>query len=238
MRRVLILQAGSTDPGVVARFGDYPAWFTRWLAPRVEVRVSRPYEERLPSLALHHAVVMTGSPRSVTEPEPWMDDAAAYLLDAARSRPVLGVCFGHQLIARALGGRVERNPRGREAGTTEVRLTEAGRRDALFSRIPTPFAVHQTHEDHVPELPPGATLLAENEHSPVQAYGVRESIRCVQFHPEFDAARSRALNEGRRARLDVQAPGGSYAVLGSIRETPHGERLLANWLTHYVGVSP
>ncbi len=238
MRRVLIVQAGSTDPAVMARFGDYPAWFTRWLAPRVEVRIVRPYEDRLPSLAPFHAVVMSGSPRSVTEPEPWMDEAASYLLDAARSRPVLGVCFGHQLLARALGGRVERNPRGREAGMSEVRLTEAGRRDALFSGIPATFAVHQQHEDHVPELPPGATWLAENDFSPIQAFGVRESIRCVQFHPEFDATRSRLLNEGRRARLDEQAPGGARAVLASIGETPHGERLLGNWLTHYVGVSP
>jgi GMP synthase (glutamine-hydrolysing) len=237
MRRVLIIQAGSADPSVRERFGDYTDWFGRLIAPRAAFRVTRPYEQKLPDLAGFDGVLMTGSPRSVTEHEPWMDEAAAYLLDAARTRPVLGVCFGHQLLARALGGRVERNPRGREAGTVEVSLTEEGTRDSLFHGSPGTIAVQQTHEDHVPELPPGATLLATNAMSPIQAYAVGDALRCVQFHPEIDADRSRFLNEVRRERLDQQAPGGSCAVLGSIRVTPEGERVLQNWLTRFVGAS-
>jgi GMP synthase (glutamine-hydrolysing) len=237
MRRVLILQAGSTDPAVRARFGDYGDWFARLVAPRAECRVNRPYDEKLPDLAGFDGVLMTGSPRSVMQPEPWMDEAAAYMLDAARSRPVLGVCFGHQLLARALGGRVERNPRGREAGTVEVILSEAGARDPLFAGSPGTIAVQQTHEDHVAELPPGATLLAGNAMSSIQAYAVGDALRCVQFHPEMDAERSRLLSEVRRERLDRDAPGGSSAVLRSIRVTPEGERVLANWLTRFVGTS-
>src|SRR6266702_4479231 len=110
MRRVLILQAGSADPALRARYGDYPDWFARHLAPRVELRVVRPYEQVLPSSAGFDGLVMTGSPKSVLVPEPWMEESAAFLLEAARTRPVLGVCFGHQLLARALGGRVELNP--------------------------------------------------------------------------------------------------------------------------------
>ncbi len=238
MRRVLILQAGSADPAVRARFGDYPDWFARLLAPRVGLRVIRPYEEKIPSLAPFHGVLMTGSSHSVTTPEPWMDEAATYMLDAARTRPVLGVCFGHQLLARALGGRVERNPWGREAGTVEVQLTEAGAQDALFAGAPTTFPVQETHEDHVPEVPEGAMLLARNGSAPVQAYGVGESIRCVQFHPEMDAARSRLANELRRDLLDAKAPGGARAVLASIRATPVSERVLTNWVERFVGASP
>jgi GMP synthase (glutamine-hydrolysing) len=238
MRRVLILQAGSAEPAVRARFGDYPDWFARLLAPRVGLRVIRPYEEKIPPLAPFHGVLMTGSSRSVTTPEPWMDDAASYMLDAARTRPVLGVCFGHQLLARALGGRVERNPWGREAGTVEVQLTEAGAQDGLFAGAPETFSVQQTHEDHVPELPENATLLARNGSAPVQAYGVGESIRCVQFHPEMDAARSRLVNELRRELLDATAPGGARAVLASVRVTPVSERILMNWVERYVGASP
>jgi GMP synthase (glutamine-hydrolysing) len=238
MRRVLIVQTGSTDPRVRARFGDYPEWFARVLEPAARCETVRPYEEKLPPAADFDGVLLTGSPRSVTEPEPWMDEAAAYALDAARSRPVLGVCFGHQLLARALGGRVEQNPRGREAGTTEVRLTEAGARDPLFEGVPGSFLVQQTHEDHVPELPPGAVLLAENAMAPVQAYAVGDALRCVQFHPEMDAERSLALAEVRRERLDRQAPGGSVAVFASIRVSPEGGRVLTNWLTRFVGAPP
>jgi GMP synthase (glutamine-hydrolysing) len=237
MRRVLIVQAGSTDEAMRARFGDYPEWFARLMASRVELDVARPYERDLPPIARYDGVLMTGSPKSVVDPEPWMDAAAAYLLAAARTRPVLGVCFGHQLLARAMSGKVERNPRGREAGTGEVRLTEAGTKDPLFSGVPSALTVQQTHEDHVAEVPPGATLLAENDFSPVQAFAAGDAIRCVQFHPEMDAERSRALAEARRERLDRHAPGGSARVLASIRASPYGERVLSNWLTRFVGTA-
>ena len=237
MRRVLILQAGSADDAMRKRFGDYPAWFARLMATRVEIRVVRPYEEPLPPLGRFDGVVMTGSAKSAVEPEPWMDVASTYLIDAARSRPVLGVCFGHQLIAKALGARVERNPRGREAGTTDVHLTEAGAGDPLFAGVPRTFAAQQTHEDHVAALPDGATLLAGNDFSPVQAYAVGEAVRCVQFHPEMDTDRSRALAELRRERLDRQTPGGARHVLASIRVSPDAERVIANWLERFVGVA-
>jgi GMP synthase (glutamine-hydrolysing) len=235
MRRVLILQAGSADPALRARFGDYPDWFARHLAARVELRVVRPYEQLLPSFVGFDGLIMTGSPKSVVDPEPWMDDAAGYLLEASRTRPVLGVCFGHQLLARALGARVERNPRGREAGTAAVRLTPEGARDPLFAGLDSPLLVQQTHEDHVAALPAGATLLAENEMTPVQAFAWGETVRCVQFHPEFDAERSRLLTEVRRERLDLQAPGGAAAVRSSIRETPDATSLLGRWLEQFVG---
>jgi GMP synthase (glutamine-hydrolysing) len=119
-----------------------------------------------------------------------------------------------------------------------VRLTEAGSRDPLFAGLGSPLAVQQTHEDHVPELPRGAELLAENEFAPVQAYAVGDAIRCVQFHPEMDADRSRALAELRRERLDRQSPGGARHVLASIRVSPDAERVIANWLERFVGATP
>jgi GMP synthase (glutamine-hydrolysing) len=237
MRRVLVLQAGSCEPVVRARLGDFPDWFARRLAARAALRVLRPYEEDLPRVAGLDGVLVTGSPASVLDPSPWMDASAAWLLEAARTVPVLGVCFGHQLLARALGGVVERNPRGREAGTGEVRLTAAGREDPLFAGCPERLLVQQTHEDHVRGVPPGATLLAENDFTPVQAYAVGDAIRCVQFHPEMDEARSRAYGEVRRARYDAQCPGGAEAVMASLRETPDAARVLDNWLERFVGAA-
>jgi GMP synthase (glutamine-hydrolysing) len=164
-----------------------------------------------------------------------MDALGAWLLEAAgRQRAVLGVCFGHQLLARALGGRVERHPRGPEAGTVEVRLTGPGRRDPLFAGLPDRLSVQQIHEDHVREPPPRAVILAENGHAPVQAFAHGPYLRAVQFHPEFDAERCRTLCEAHREWLDQERPRHAATVLASIRQTPEATAVLSNWLSGLV----
>jgi GMP synthase (glutamine-hydrolysing) len=234
VRRVLLVQCGSVGRDVVRRFGDFPEWFARRLSPLVGLQVVRPYAERLPRLNLHDGVLVTGSLSSATHLDPWMEETAAWLLDAARWVPVLGVCFGHQLLARALGGRVERNPRGIEAGTREIRVTEAGRLDPLLQGLPERTRVQQFHEDHVPELPPGSALLAEGGLAAVQAFAAGP-IRGVQFHPEIEPPVMRFLAEKEEGALDGLAPGGAAAVRASIRDTPEASRVLRNWAVSFVG---
>jgi GMP synthase (glutamine-hydrolysing) len=234
VRRVLVVQCGSIGRDVVRRFGDFPEWFARRLAPLVGLQVARPFAEPLPRLDGLDGVLVTGSLASVTRLDPWMEETAAWLLDAARMVPVLGVCFGHQLLARALGGRVERNPRGLEAGTREVRVTEAGRLDPLLEGLPERTRVQQFHEDHVPEPPPGSTLLAEGGLAPVQAFAAGH-IRAVQFHPEIETPVMRFLVEKEEEALERLAPGGAGAVRSSIRDAPEASRVLRNWAVRFVG---
>jgi GMP synthase (glutamine-hydrolysing) len=164
-----------------------------------------------------------------------MERLGRWLLAASHSVPVLGVCFGHQLLAHALGGAVERHPRGPEVGTVGVELTGAGRRDPLFAGLDSPLAVQASHEDHVAVAPPGAVILALNEHDPVQAFAHGPRLRGVQFHPEFDLERARALCEDERPALDALRPGFADAAIASLRATPGAERVLANWVRTYVG---
>jgi GMP synthase (glutamine-hydrolysing) len=234
VRRVLVLQCGSIGRDVVRRFGDFPEWFARRLAPLVGLQVVRPFAQRLPRVNGHDGVLVTGSLASVARLDPWMEDTAAWLLDAARWAPVLGVCFGHQLLARALGGSVERNPRGMEAGTREVRITAAGRLDPLLEGLPERTRVQQFHEDHVPEPPPGSTLLADGGLTPVQAFAAGQ-IRAIQFHPEIEAPVMRFLVEKEEAALDRLAPGGASAVRSSVRDAPEAARVLRNWAVGFVG---
>jgi len=136
----------------------------------------------------------------------------------ARGIPVLGVCFGHQLLARAAGGDVVENPRGREIGTVRVQLTEPGRKDVLFAWASgAEIEVQATHVDAVDPLPPGATVLASNENTAGQAYRLSETIAAVQFHPELWGAAMRDLILSRRERLAAEGldPG---ALAGQVRE--------------------
>ena len=234
MRRILIVRTGSPTPRARARFGEFTDWFERLLAPEVAV-VDAAAGEPFPGRDQIAGVVVTGSLASVTAPTSWMQRTGDWLVEIARTVPVLGVCFGHQLLAYALGGTVERNPNGPEVGTREITLTAEGQRDPLFAGLPSTLRVQESHEDHVPAPPPGATVLARNDHTPIQAFA-HGRIRAVQFHPEFDAARSRAICEETRAALDAARPGLGEAALASIRETPKAERVLANWVRSYVGV--
>lgn len=230
---VLVLALGNPGPRTRAALGGFDRWFAEGIGDAAAVRVARRHEARA-ALPEADGVVVTGSYASVTDRAPWMTELGEVLLEAAERVPVLGVCFGHQLLAAALGGAVERNPRGPEVGTREVSLTDAGRADPLLAGLPDPLPVQQFHEDHVPATPPGAVLLAEGRHAPVQAFARGPRLRAVQFHPEFTTARVRAMCDEERAWVDRGGAALHAEVLAGLRETPEANGLLARWVERFV----
>lgn len=233
-KRVLVVRTGRPAPTVTARFGDFGDWFGRLLSPRVAVDFADATAP-LPLAARYDGILLTGSLASVTDGTPWMASLAHWSLAAAERRPVLGVCFGHQLLGWALGARVERNPRGPDGGSRSVTLTAAGAADPLFAGLPATFLAPEAHEDHVASVPPGARLLASSAQTPVEAFSAGDRLRAVQFHPEFDAARSRATIAVSRRMLSAARPGGCSMALGTVRPTPFAERILSNWVGAFVG---
>jgi GMP synthase (glutamine-hydrolysing) len=232
MGGLLIVQTGTTQ-----LHGDYPAWFFRALGrelPVVRAHAGERLQQGLDAVR-PAGVIVTGSPLSVTEGAPWMLELGDELLRlGARGTPVLGVCFGHQLLARAAGGAVVVNPKGREIGTVAVQLTEAGRRDPLFSWADsTEIEVQTTHLDAVDPLPPGATLLASNENCAAQAFRLSETVAGVQFHPELWAEAMRDLILSRRDKLQAEG-GDADALAASVREVGAG-RILKAFETHAIG---
>ena len=225
MPRLLIVQTGTTQLR-----GDYPRWFMEALGFAMPICAAHQGERIGPALAKHRpqGIIVTGSPLSVTEQAPWMLQLGADLLRAGEAgTPVLGVCFGHQLLARAAGGAVIVNPRGREIGTVQVTLTEAGRRDPLFSWVLSDeIDVQATHLDAVDPLPAGATVLASNENCAAQAFRVSEMVAGVQFHPEMSAALMRELILSRRAQLSREGRD-AEALAAAVREVRAGEILRA-----------
>jgi len=226
-RSVLIVKCGSAPRPVAAKFGDYETWFIRALGgdPAHFTVVSPLKGEPFPDPARCAAVLVTGSPSSVLERRPWMVETGAYLLKAAeKAVPVLGVCFGHQLLADALGAPLHKNPRGREFGAIDVELTADGQRHPLFRGLPAKPTFQSTHEDEVTALPEGATLLAGNAFSAIQAFQMGAHLFGVQFHPELWLEPVKAIAEERR--LTPQ----QYRA----EEAPAGRTLLLSFQRTYI----
>jgi GMP synthase (glutamine-hydrolysing) len=236
---VLLQVVGVPPAEVAAEHGDFVAFFRRAAgAAPVELAAGDGLRGPPPDLRDYDGVILSGSAASLTAPEPWME-AAVELVRAAHGRgtPLLGVCFGHQVIGAAFGGAVVENPSGWEISTWEIELHPAGRADPLFAGLPERFAVNFSHQDAIaPETLArgnGVTVLAGNRATPVQALAAGPAIRGVQFHPEFDGAVVRAYI---RTRADRLAAAGSdpAALEARAADAPHGRAVLANFIEHFV----
>lgn len=199
--RFLIVQTGSTLPRLRARHGDFPHWFrtSLGLAQAQVETVRADLGAKLPAKIPHAGVIVTGSPAMISDRERWSEDTAAWLrgaIDAAV--PVLGVCYGHQLLAHALGGRVDYHPDGREIGTVTIERLQAANDDPLLAGAPARFAAHASHQQSVVELPPGAILLARSAHDPHHAVRYAPNAWGLQFHPEFSVEIMRGYIDARR----------------------------------------
>jgi GMP synthase (glutamine-hydrolysing) len=228
MLRVLLLQVGHTFSEIAAIRGDYDVWFREGLGVREEeLEVRRVYAgAALPAHFDYAAVVVTGSASMVTDREPWSEATAVYLHDAVTHElPVLGVCYGHQLLAHAFGGLVGYNPVGRNIGTTPMELREAAGSDPLFQGFTNPLHVHVSHSQRVIDLPAEAVLLGSCERDPHHAYRIGRNAWGVQFHPEFSAQTARDYV---RIRAETIAAEGldPDALLAGVRESPDGADVL------------
>ena len=172
-------------------------------------------------------VVVTGSRSSVYEDEAWIAELVEWSADAVdRGLPVLGVCFGHQVLAEALGGRVE-GMGEYEIGYREVSHTGDSR---LFDGVDETFTVFTTHQDRVVELPPGARPIAENDYG---NHGFeRGDVFTVQFHPEYDTKTAREVASGKPLSEEKMA-----RVMDGINEENfaaacEAKQLFDNFLAH------
>ena len=237
MNRIAILLASREDPETAARFPNDALKFQRLFRPvfpGADMPVIDLWElasgaAELPgSLDGHDAYIVTGSSNAVYDELPWLEELFAFIrrLHAAE-KPTLGVCFGHQAVAQALGGKVEKAAGGWGLGVRPVPFF--GRRPWMPASAKPPV-VHllHSHQDQVVEPPRGVETLAGDRFCPHACMAAGNHLITVQGHPEFD-------RDFVRAKIDALAgelPDGGARALRSL-DIPDDGALFARWIRRF-----
>lgn len=225
---IVIIQMGRPPEDVCRQVGEQPDWLQTALTGQAgPFRVIRPFlGEPLPAPTAFRLAIISGSWAMVTDRSDWSEATGRWIRRVvAAGTPLLGICYGHQLMADALGGRVDYHPAGREVGCLPIQLNEQGRLDTLTAFLPQTFSAHLSHEQAVLTPPPGARVLAGSAHDPHQILRYSAQAVSFQFHPEFTSAIQRhcimrRADHYHRAGVDVQQ------MLAGIVPTPHTSELL------------
>lgn len=185
---ILIISAGNSFAEITSRYGDFGDWIAAGLGD-AHLQHLRAAEEKLPDPTTVAGAVISGSHAMVTDREPWSEALTEWIKQATSADiPLLGICYGHQLIAHALGGVVGYRSDGFELGSHLIELQEGAASDPLLGQLPLQFDAHLVHAQSVMQLPPRATLLGSSAGEPHQCYRVDQHVWGVQFHPEFNEA--------------------------------------------------
>lgn len=189
MKKLYIIKCGSTFDSIKNDYKD----FEHWIIDKFEnkdkniVIINAQKNEKLPTLTKNDAVILTGSHSMVTHEESWSLEVEKWLPKLIEDKvPLLAICYGHQLLAKSLGGVSGYHENGMEIGSVDINLEENAKNDEIFSKLQNSFKAHTIHSQTVIKLPKNATRLAFNNHDKNHAFRVGSCAWGVQFHPEFD----------------------------------------------------
>lgn len=232
----LIVETGH-PVGSLKRYGRFPHWIrvAAGLAAREVAEVNAVRGGPLPAPDGVAGVIVTGSAAFVTDRAEWSERTAGWIREVVQEgTPLLGICYGHQLLAHALGGEVDYNPAGRESGTVFIDLHPPAFEDPIFAALPPRFPAQATHLQTVLRPPEGATVLARSEQDACHAFRWGEHAWGVQFHPEFATHHMRGYV---RARADCLRNHGRCprTVAREVSAAPQARQLLRRFVQHARG---
>lgn len=232
--RIGILKTDSVRAEFQAQHGDYPAMFRAMLmagAEDVPLEI-RDYDvqqgEYPATLDECDAYLITGSRESVYDDQPWIHRLADFVrqLDAARHK-LVGICFGHQLIAHVLGGETRAAEGGWAVGVQETCVLEPREWMLPYQQR---FGLLSSHKDQVVRLPDRAKPFASTQFCPISGFTIDDHILTFQGHPEFSKGYSRALMDSRRELLGEQR---YNEGIESLDKTAH-QPLVSHWIINFI----
>lgn len=231
MRRVAILETGTPPADLGARHGDYPAMFRTLLGEGHEIEVFRSQAGEWPDPAAFDAAIITGSSAGVYEGQPWIADLLDWIRGAKGRTGLIGVCFGHQAMAEALGGRVEKSERGWGVG---LHRYEVASTEPWMSPPAATIAIPASHQDQVVDKPADARVILRSDFTPFAGLAWDDDAISLQGHPEFTPAYAADLTGGRRERIGAAL---TDAALDSLQAPDDRERV-GQWLRRFIGSRP
>lgn len=231
--KIGLLQCDDVADALIERHGNYADMIEtmlRRIDGDVQFQRWACHRRQLPnSIDAADAWITTGSKRSACDNDQWIHELAAFIRELSQARrPLVGICFGHQLIAQALGGHVERSDRGWGVGayTTQIRqqkpwmVPEHGRELHLLA----------SHQDQVTALPPQGTVLAGNDFCPMYMMQIGDSCLGIQGHPEFTKEFSADLMT---LRDDLIPPDRLDSGMNSLH-APLDDYMVAQWIVNFM----
>lgn len=226
--KIAVLETGVPPAPLGDEFGSYPDMFADLLGPNFELETFDVQTGSLPAPAAHGAYLVTGSPAGVYEPLPWIAPLMEFIR-AASDAKMIGVCFGHQVMAQALGGEVMKSPKGWGAGLHRYDVM----RPQPWTNGEQHVAIPASHQDQVVRQPPSTSVVAGSDFTPFAAlaWNDRPAIS-FQFHPEFTVGYAKALIE---KRYDlVNDPDAALASL----DAPNDNARVGQWMRNFLNGEP
>jgi GMP synthase-like glutamine amidotransferase len=225
--QIAILRTGVPPADLEPRFGLYDDMFARLLGAGFETVSYDVQAGEYPAHPSEHpAYLVTGSAAGVYDPLPWIPPLKDFLRAAKGEAKLIGICFGHQIMADAFGGRVEKSERGWGVGIQEYGILE---RPPFMAEAPDRILVPVSHQDQIVHQPPATRIVAASEFSPfgMLRYEDQPAIS-MQFHPEFEPGYGEGLLETRRDRIpDPDAAIATY-------DAPNDRLLVGEWMRRFL----
>ncbi len=233
--KIGILETGLLNEKLADRYDPYPVMFAALLDRAnqdLQYRSFSVIRGEMPS-SIHHCEgwLITGSRHGVYENLDWMLELQTFIRELERaSVPLVGICFGHQIIAQALGGEVVKSDRGWGVGLHSYQIDVA---QQWMGDAPQQVGIYSFHQDQIAELPPGAEVFASSDFCPYAGLGYGDSIITIQAHPEFEEVYELVLLEmyGGDIVPEAVASEALAEMRGSGRKAD--TQMLADWLARF-----